>query len=65
MKDLVIKDLQLFARVAALGSLPGVARDGIDIAIRTATLLPDTVIARQIGTLGRALYATPGYSRAA
>ena len=36
-------------------------RDGIDIAIRTSTHLQDTVVARQIGTLGRALYATPDY----
>jgi DNA-binding transcriptional LysR family regulator len=41
--------------------LVDMAREGIDIAIRTATSLPDTVIARQIGTLGRALYATPQY----
>ncbi len=37
------------------------ARDGIDIAIRTSTNLPETVIARHIGTLGRALYAAPHY----
>jgi DNA-binding transcriptional LysR family regulator len=37
------------------------ARDGIDLAIRTATSLPDTVVARQVGTLGRALYAAPSY----
>ena len=36
-------------------------RDGIDIAIRTSTHLQDTEVARQIGTLGRALYATPEY----
>jgi len=41
------------------------ARDGIDIAIRTVTNLPDTVVARQIGTLGRALYAAPSYVAAA
>jgi DNA-binding transcriptional LysR family regulator len=41
------------------------ARDGIDIAIRTVTNLPDTVVARQIGTLGRGLYAAPAYVRAA
>ncbi|MBE7368624.1 LysR family transcriptional regulator [Ramlibacter pallidus] len=40
------------------------ARDGIDIAIRTATSLPDTVVARQVGTLGRALYAAPAYAQA-
>jgi DNA-binding transcriptional LysR family regulator len=38
------------------------ARDAIDIAVRTATHLPDTVVARQIGTLGRALYAAPAYA---
>ncbi|MBI5275066.1 MAG: LysR family transcriptional regulator [Burkholderiales bacterium] len=37
------------------------ARDGIDIALRTVTQLPDTVIARRIGTLGRAIYASPAY----
>ena len=40
------------------------ARDGIDISIRTSNALPDTVVARQIGTLGRALYASPAYARA-
>ena len=39
-------------------------REGIDIAIRAATTLPDTVVARQIGTLGRALYAAPSYLQA-
>lgn len=38
-------------------------RDGIDIAIRTSPNLPDSVVARQIGTLGRALYAAPAYAR--
>lgn len=41
--------------------LVDMVREGIDIAIRTGTTLPDTVIARQIGTLGRALYAAPDY----
>ena len=40
------------------------ARDGIDIAIRTVSNLPDTVVARQIGSLGRALYASPAYASA-
>lgn len=39
------------------------ARDAIDIAIRTSTALPDTVVARQIGSLGRALYAAPEYAQ--
>jgi DNA-binding transcriptional LysR family regulator len=41
--------------------LADMARDGIDIAVRTVTQLPETVVARQIGTLGRALYAAPAY----
>jgi DNA-binding transcriptional LysR family regulator len=45
--------------------LTDMVREGIDIAIRTATHLPDTVIARQIGTLGRALYAAPSYAKSA
>lgn len=38
-------------------------RDRIDIAIRSSANLPDSVVARQIGTLGRALYAAPAYAR--
>ncbi len=45
--------------------LADMARDGIDIAIRTSVNLPETAVARQIGTLARALYATPGYLAAA
>jgi DNA-binding transcriptional LysR family regulator len=43
--------------------LSDMARDGIDIAIRTGLNLPDTVVARRIGTLGRALYAAPSYAQ--
>jgi DNA-binding transcriptional LysR family regulator len=38
------------------------ARDGIDIAIRTVSELPGHVVARTIGMLGRALYAAPAYA---
>ena len=41
--------------------LADMARDGIDIAIRTSVPLPDTMVAREIGKLGRALYAAPEY----
>jgi DNA-binding transcriptional LysR family regulator len=42
--------------------LADITRDGIDIALRTTSgPLPDTVVARQIGTHGRALYAAPAY----
>jgi DNA-binding transcriptional LysR family regulator len=37
---------------------------GIDIAIRTGPPLTDTVVARPLGTLARALYATPAYLQA-
>lgn len=42
--------------------LVDMAREGIDIAIRTATALADTTVARPMGTLGRALYAAPAYA---
>jgi DNA-binding transcriptional LysR family regulator len=41
--------------------LVDLVHDGIDIAIRTATNLPDNLVARQIGHLGRAIYAAPAY----
>ncbi|MBL0730358.1 LysR family transcriptional regulator [Piscinibacter sp. HJYY11] len=42
--------------------LADLTRDGIDIALRTTSgPLPETVVARQIGTHGRALYATAAY----
>jgi DNA-binding transcriptional LysR family regulator len=44
--------------------LADMTRERIDIAIRSATNLPDTVVARQIGSLGRALYAAPSYAAA-
>ena len=52
---------QLRVELEVNDRLADMARDGIDIAIRTATSLPDTVVARQIGSLGRALYAAPEY----
>ena len=45
--------------------LVDMVREGIDIAIRTATTLPETMVARRIGTLGRALYAAPAYAERA
>jgi DNA-binding transcriptional LysR family regulator len=44
--------------------LADMARDGIDISIRTGVNLPETVVARRIGTLDRALYASPSYAKA-
>lgn len=42
--------------------LMDMAREGVDIAIRTGTALADTMVARQIGHLGRAIYASPAYA---
>ncbi|MEJ8839482.1 LysR family transcriptional regulator [Ramlibacter sp. AN1133] len=44
--------------------LVDMVREGIDISIRTVNALPDNVVARQIGALGRALYAAPSYAQA-
>jgi DNA-binding transcriptional LysR family regulator len=73
----VVAQYQLVPSLAGLGQrhprlqvelevgdrLLDLAREGIDISIRTAASLPDTVVARQIGTLGRGLYAAPAYAR--
>lgn len=37
------------------------ARDGIDIAIRSGALSSDTIVAKQLGILQRSLYAAPAY----
>ena len=37
------------------------ARDGMDVAIRTGSSVSDTLVARQIGEYGRTLYAAPRY----
>lgn len=37
------------------------AREGVDVAIRTGTPQGDTLVARQIGVLTRSLYAAPAY----
>jgi DNA-binding transcriptional LysR family regulator len=52
---------QLRVELEVSDRLADMARDGIDIAIRTTAALPETMVARQIGTLGRALYAAPAY----
>jgi DNA-binding transcriptional LysR family regulator len=47
--------------IAADDRLADMARDGIDIAIRTGTTHSDALVARQIGVLTRSLYASPAY----
>lgn len=52
---------QLHLDINADDRIADMARDGIDIAIRTGTPKNDTLVARQIGTHGRTLYASPAY----
>jgi DNA-binding transcriptional LysR family regulator len=52
---------QLHVDINADDRMADMARDGIDIAIRTGTPKSDTLVARQIGEHGRTLYASPAY----
>jgi DNA-binding transcriptional LysR family regulator len=54
---------QLCIELEVSDRLADMARDGIDIAIRTSTALPDTQVARALGHMGRALYAAPAYAQ--
>lgn len=47
--------------LAADDRMADMAREGIDIAIRTGHTASDTVVARQIGVFGRTLCASPAY----
>jgi DNA-binding transcriptional LysR family regulator len=74
----VVAQYQIIPRLAGLSArhpllqvdlevgdrLVDMAREGIDISIRAGGSLPDSAIARQIGSLGRALYAAPSYAQA-
>lgn len=64
LPELARRHPRLQVQLEVSDRIADMARDGIDIAIRTVANLPDTVVARQIGTLGRALYASPAYVRA-
>ncbi len=52
---------QLHIDINADDRMADMARDGIDIAIRNGITTSDTLVARQIGTHGRTLYAAPAY----
>lgn len=52
---------QLHIDISADDRMADMAREGIDIAIRTGSPNSDTLVARQIGTYGRSLYASPAY----
>ena len=54
---------QLQLEIAADDRIVDMARDGIDIAIRTGNPSGDTLVARQIGNLRRSLFASPEYVR--
>jgi DNA-binding transcriptional LysR family regulator len=49
--------------IAADDRLADMAREGIDIAIRTGTPAGELLVAQQIGMLTRSLYAAPAYLR--
>jgi DNA-binding transcriptional LysR family regulator len=55
---------QLHVEIAADDRLADMAREGIDVAIRSGAPGSDTLVARQIGTLSRGLYAAPAYLKA-
>lgn len=63
LPGLYAKHPQLHLEIAADDRIVDMAREGIDIALRTGTPASDTLVARQIGTLRRALYASPAYVR--
>ncbi len=52
---------QLHLDIAADDRIADMAREGIDIAIRTGAPVSETVVARQIGDYARTLYAAPAY----
>ncbi len=54
---------QLHLDISADDRIADMARDGFDIALRSGTPNSDTVVARQIGTYGRTLCASPEYLR--
>lgn len=48
--------------VCADDRLVDMAREGIDLALRTGAPGSDNLVARRVGQLGRGLYASPGYA---
>ncbi len=51
----------LHVDIAADDRMVDMAREGVDVAIRTGSPHGQSLVARQIGTLTRALYASPAY----
>jgi DNA-binding transcriptional LysR family regulator len=54
---------QLHVELSADDRIVDMAREGIDIAIRTGSPASDTLVARRIGQLTRRLYASPAYAQ--
>jgi len=54
---------QIQVDICADDRVADMARDGIDIAIRTGALVSDTLVARKMGDFGRTLVGTPDYLR--
>jgi DNA-binding transcriptional LysR family regulator len=52
---------QLHVELRADDRLVDMAREGIDIAVRTGDLVSDTLVARRIGAYGRTVVASPAY----
>ncbi len=61
LAPLLARHPRLKLDIAAEDRLVDLAREGIDIAIRTGTPAADGLVARVIGDHGRAPYASPGY----
>ncbi len=53
----------LHVDIQAEDRIVDMAREGIDVAIRTGTPASEQLVAREIGTLTRSLYASPAYLR--
>lgn len=52
---------ELRVEIVANDSLIDLNTEGIDIAVRTAMLSNENLVARELGEYGRAVYASPGY----
>jgi DNA-binding transcriptional LysR family regulator len=61
LRGLYQRHPQLHIDISADDRMADMARDAIDIAIRTGTPNSETLVARQIGTYSRSLYAAPAY----
>lgn len=63
LPSLVQRHPQLQVELSADDRVVDMAREGIDIAIRTGPAASDTLVARPIGRLTRRLYAAPAYAQ--